>query len=831
MKQFLLINSDGKIIKSYDEDRSSSEFNHFKYVNLSDKNLLKELKGIEKVGEWMLINVKTSSQKNEMALGIKTIYSGKIAYQLLFLEDNEMFVIFNTIIEKIVDIFRFGVLLLSYDGIVIFANYRVKEILGLPPFINIISTNFLTSKTLIESKLSKEIEDSMRTNASKKIDIEFINFSGKKIDVSISVNPISIKGSDYTLIAIEDIAGRKKSVCENDEFILSTSELYKYISNSLKYDDPSLIIKEGVENILRLSELDNGLLLKIYGNKLVKVCQFKKSSELEEILSNPTFSENLIKRLSGENQIIMTNLNILFPGNLYSIENGLIAKRYEYENYSYIFMLISLESKDVDIKMLSLIEKIIDIIFFLYCSCLKNLSERFKIKLSNITISVLSALGEDISKNSILNIFNEKLFKEFKPVFSTIYLRDEYRLSPLSILTRNDISEYIKFLSISDIEIQNKYISCNLSSCPYKIIEFEKSNKELFITIISISDETPSKGLIVMGFEGLPPNGWVEFIEQRYQYLGSLLSNICSYYDIREQKNEFIMTNRLIKNLDSIYSKEELLKRINEILMPDLFIYIPGNDEYKIMTKLDIDSIDLKKEIKKITSYFMGERHPKSCLLLVKEDLRTIGFNLESLSFEEGLLVKSNIDETIIMLWQEKARESCSKEGLLNIGRFITKLIDIFNREDKIKLVYDTLTMLENLRLSKMNRVLFMISLPIIASMLEKFFNTNNLCLLFSIHTSPVIEYSNGIFNIIENPDVKDKIIKILKNVKFDEREIITLLKQEDNSFVNNEYLYIIKIPTSKIPNYIIISVPSEFGVFELFILKCIVFEFSRVMS
>ena len=841
MARSLLVNSKGEIIRFLSEDGTGviSHSSEPIDTHLKTKKLIKELKGINNVGEWKLINVKVSDENYETVLGVKTIHSGEVAYQVVFVDNKELSNVFNIILEKIINLFGLGIILLSSNGIVLFSNQRVKEILGIPPFINIVSTNLLMSKTLSESGLSEEIVKIVKTCASKKIDLVFNNFIGRKKDLSISISSISLKKSNYILLLIEDMTEKKRNIFEGDKFLTGISELYKYIQTSLQTDDPSLVIRDGIKIILDITGMENGLLLRRYGNKLVKIHQFKKSAELEEILSNALFTENLTKMISNNDNLLITDLELLLPCHFFSIKNGLVAKQHKIENYNYLFIFTSLESKDIDTKTLLLTESLIDTIFFLYGRCLKNLSERFEIKLNNITKSVLSLLNEnmDMDKYKILNIFNEKLFENFNLVFSALYLRTDDMLSPKSILIREDLSECFKFIDIdiSNIESDAKFVNTNIQSPPYKIIEcgddIRKKYENMVVTMINVSDKAPTDGFIIMGFDGSPTQNWIEFIEKKHSDISLILLTICSFYDIKENKNESIISNKLLRDLGYSYTISDFLRRINYTLYTDVLVYRSKNNIYTILTKIEVSSVDLQNEINRIISQGSYKKINEMAGLIGGEDLARMNSKNEPLNIEMGLLLKSKIGGTLVLLWQKRLKKMFNERMISNIGEFIPRALEILEREEHIDLKDEILFMISELRTVRIDNELLKISLPIIANLIEKYFYANNLCIVLTSYINPVIEYGNGIFNIFENPDLKDKIIDTIKSIKFEGREITTIIQPEDNCFSNNEYLYIVKTPGIKKHNYIIISTPSKFDAIDLFTLEGIAFEFGRILS
>lgn len=837
MTRSILIDSNGEIIRFIDEDGTSSKLqpSEPRDINLTTTKLLKELKDIDNIGEWKLLNAKCFGGDNKTILGVKTLHSGEIAYQVVFIDDEEVFDIFHTITEKIIDIFGFGIILLSSDGMVIFSNQRVKEILGLPPFINIISTNLFMSKTITESGLSGEIENSIKSGNSKNIELELVNFSGRKKELSALINPIHFRKSNYILLIIEDRIEKKKSIFESGEFLTNINELYKYITRSLQSDDPLSIIKEGITNILNISGLDNGLLLRQYRNKLAKVYQFKKSSELEEILSNTIFTEGLIERVSNRNQLLITDLELLLPSHFFSIKNGLLVKKYQIDNHSYIFLLTSLESKDEDTNTLSLVENLIDIVFFFYSKCLSNLSERFEIKLNDIKKSVLSHLKDDTDKKYILNIFNEKLFEEFEPVFSSIYLRVGDKLVPESTLVRDDISEYIKFIDINNTDEEFKYVNINLSSCPYNIIEYKENErlecKDIMMTIVNLSEGVSSNGLIIMGFEHQLPKGWVEFIERSYLEISSILSTVCSYYDIKESKYEVDIKDRLVRDLSSISSMDDLLNKIRETLNTDILVYKSEGDVFNILTELELNQSNFQKEIESIIPQASTEKLIERCRLINKEDLEVLNSKFELLNIRMGMLIQSEYSGNLVLLWQEKATDKFNDSILLNISELISRIMEMIERERQIKSRCEILKTLAELKISDMDKSLFKLSVPILANLIEKFLAINNLCLVFTTDENPLVEYGSGIFNILENPEMIDKVIDFAEGVKFEVKEITAILEPSDNPFMNTDYLYIFKVPYIKSQNFIIIAKYKQLKRCSVFTMEGIANELSRILT
>ncbi|RLC38544.1 MAG: hypothetical protein DRH51_08165, partial [Candidatus Coatesbacteria bacterium] len=149
----ILIDNSGKIVKYIYAGgvKTPSGTNPDIPLPFNIEKLNEELKGIEEIGEWRILNLNANSENTQLVLGTKTLYNGELVNQVIFTDRVYSSEFIYTILNNLLNFLECGFILLSPDGYVQFIDNRAKQCLGLPAFINIIGSNILNSKTLRES--------------------------------------------------------------------------------------------------------------------------------------------------------------------------------------------------------------------------------------------------------------------------------------------------------------------------------------------------------------------------------------------------------------------------------------------------------------------------------------------------------------------------------------------------------------------------------------------------------------------------------------------------------------------------------------------------------
>ncbi|RLC41638.1 MAG: hypothetical protein DRH49_05095, partial [Candidatus Coatesbacteria bacterium] len=149
----ILIDNSGKIVKYIYAGgvKIPSGTNPDIPLPFNIEELNEELKGIEEIGEWKILNLNANLENTQMVLGTKTLYDGELVNQVIFTDRVYSSEFIYTILNNLLNFLECGFILLSPDGYVQFIDNRAKQCLGLPAFINIIGSNILNSKTLKES--------------------------------------------------------------------------------------------------------------------------------------------------------------------------------------------------------------------------------------------------------------------------------------------------------------------------------------------------------------------------------------------------------------------------------------------------------------------------------------------------------------------------------------------------------------------------------------------------------------------------------------------------------------------------------------------------------
>lgn len=833
----ILIDNSGKIVKYIYAGgvKIPSGTNPDIPLPFNIEELNEELKGIEEIGEWKILNLNANLENTQMVLGTKTLYNGELVNQVIYTDRVYSSEFIYTILNNLLNFLECGFILLSPDGYVQFIDNRAKQCLGLPAFINIIGSNILNSKTLRESGLSEMIEEAINSAEIKRYRTQFVDLSARSKNLFMIVNPLSIKDDNVVIITIME----EKEILNKDEIWFKGIENLNHLSNfvikSLSDDEPSKVIQDGLNYIVDLLNLDCGIIFKKQGNKLTKKYKCRKNVELEIVINELQFEQNLLDWLSNKQGLIFTDLSSLSTSDLIELpESTFIAKEFPIDDTSIILSVVNSRANNNLSNIITHIEGLMDLIFAIYKDTLQRTEYRFNRSLSSVEAKVKKYLRDDEPDIDILDRFNEHIRDEFNLVFSAVYSKSGNSLIPISHSVSNDYSEKIEFLDVIEPTIEISCSNSYIKHCPLRFLKKTHHSviEDMYVTLIGLNaDGENSGGVIVMGFEKSPPKGWVDFVERNYTNIQSTVLIIIKHLNIQRERIETRMLTKILRTAENTTDIKHLVKKLSDELETAISIYIPPGKNYpeRAIIKSILNIGNFENEIKSLIEGDYCRNVSEECIVISNENIEEHAPQLSSQNIVSGFIVNPKTGGKHVCLWNFNFTKQFSEISIANLCSVISRITDNLEKERYLNHRFAILKVIRELRLSDMNLALFKMSIPPLAHSIEKLLDIDNLCFILTIKTDLIIEYGSGIFNIFVHPGLKKDIINFIEELVFLGRETTKIIKPSDNPLSNSCYLYVFRALYTRKPNYILVASERQLDENCVAILEDIAYELWRI--